>query len=101
MQSQVKVVLQQHLVVPVWHPGFKRLGQAPPEEDQEAGLLCRQPTSNFPEVPGILFNASISLTDVNVLPRSTHVCWLDSAMVRARGTKENRGLGPKAGKYEF
>ncbi len=101
MQSQVEIVLQQLLWVPVWHPGFKGFGQAPSEEDQEAGLFYRRPTSDFPEVPGVLLNAPISLTDVSEFPRWTHVCWLDSVTVRARGTKEIRGLGPKAGKHEL
>ncbi len=77
-QGQVEIVLQWHLGVPVWHPGFWGLGQAPPEEDQEAGLLCHRPTSDFPEVPGVFLNAPISLTDVKELPRWTHVCWLYS-----------------------
>ncbi len=36
-QSQVEIVLQRLLGVPVWHPGFEGLGQASLEEDQEAG----------------------------------------------------------------
>ncbi len=73
MQSQVEVVLQQLLGVPVRHPGFEGLGQAPPEEDQEAGLLCRRSPSDFPEAPGILLDAPISLTDVGELSCWTHV----------------------------
>ncbi len=73
MQSQVEVVLQQLLGVPVRHPGFEGLGQAPPEEDQEAGLLCRRSPSDFPEAPGVLLDAPISLTDVGELSCWTHV----------------------------
>ncbi len=87
--------------VPVWHSGFKRLGQAPPEEDQEAGLLCRRPTSDFLKVPGVLLNAPISLTDVNVPPRWTHDCWLDSVTVQWEKSPLNRDLGPSAGNQFF
>ncbi len=93
MQSQVEIVPQRLLRVPVWHPGFEGLGQASPEEDQEADLPCRRPTSNFPEVPGILLNAPIYLTDVKEIPRWTHVCWLNSVTVRSRGTVEKQRSG--------
>ncbi len=101
MQSQFEIVLQRLLGIPVWHPGFEGLGQASPEEDKEAGLLCRRLTSDFPEVPGILLNAPISLTDIKELPRWTHVCWLNSVTVRARSTEEKQKSGSKCRKAQF
>ncbi len=87
MQSQVEIVLQRVLGVPVWHPRFEGLGQAFPEEDREAGLLHRRPMSDFPEVPGVFLNA--------------YVCWLDSVMVRLRGTEEKHTSGSKCMKAQF
>ncbi len=87
MQIQVEIVLQRVLGVPVWHPGFEGLSQASPEEDQEAGLLRRRPMSDFPEVPGVFLNAYVS--------------WLDSVMVRLRGTEEKHTSGSKCMKAQF
>ncbi len=101
MQSRVEIVLQRLLGVPVWHPGFEGLSQASPEEDQEAGLLRLRPTSDFPEVPGVLLNAPISLTDDKELPRWSQVSWLDSVTVRARGTEEKQKSGSKCKKAHF
>ncbi len=97
MQSQVELVLQQLLGVPVRHPGFEGLGQAPPEEDQEAGLLCRQSPSDFPEAPGVLLDAPISLMLVS-FPAGPMLCWLDSVTTRRGSPWKNGDLGPNAGK---
>ncbi len=72
-----------------------------------AGLPWRRPggrsslsPTDFPEVPGVLLNAPISLTDVKELPRWTHAGYILSRHGRG-ASKKNRSLCPNAGKHDF
>ncbi len=98
MQSQVEVVLQQLLGVPVRHPGLK--GSDRPPREEPGGRSSLSPIAErLPEAPGILLDAPISLTDVGELSCWTHVvlarfCPRDSVVARGK----NGDLGPNAGK---
>ncbi len=75
MQSQVDILLQRYIWSPVWHHGLKGVGQASPEDDHEADLLCSRLASHSHEVLGVILDAPVSLPDFEELPCWTHVEW--------------------------
>ncbi len=87
----------------LWAPGTERalertLSAPGTERALEAGLICRRPMSNFPDVSGILLHTPVTLTDVAKLTCWTHACCRDSVTTQCGSPWKNGDLGPNAGK---